>query len=162
MYACMCDWVALLCNRILTEHCKSAIMEKIKIITNEKQTKINKFHLKKFPGSTQTVTSLETKLRKKQVQSLRLTTGSIRPERQICPCPGIYLKSLSLTVFPCMKRACPTFRAQQDQVKTVNMTTATSFLSSWKRMYNRQDCWEGDNPNPEGREFIQELYFFLL
>ena len=29
MYTCTCDWVTLLCNRKLTEHCKSAIMEKI-------------------------------------------------------------------------------------------------------------------------------------
>ena len=28
----MCDWVTLLCSRKLTEHCKSAIMEKIKNI----------------------------------------------------------------------------------------------------------------------------------
>ena len=27
----MCDWVALLYSRKLTEHCKQAIMEKIKI-----------------------------------------------------------------------------------------------------------------------------------
>ena len=28
----MCDWVTLLYSRILTEHCKPIIMEKIKII----------------------------------------------------------------------------------------------------------------------------------
>ena len=28
----MCDWVTLLYSRKLTEHCKPAIMEKIKII----------------------------------------------------------------------------------------------------------------------------------
>ena len=28
----MCDWITLLCSRKLTEHCKSAIMKKIKII----------------------------------------------------------------------------------------------------------------------------------
>ena len=28
----MCDWVPLLYSRKLTEHCKPAIMEKIKII----------------------------------------------------------------------------------------------------------------------------------
>ena len=28
----MCDWVALLCSRKLTERCKPAVMEKIKII----------------------------------------------------------------------------------------------------------------------------------
>ena len=28
----MCDWVTLLYSRKLTEHCKSTIMEKIKII----------------------------------------------------------------------------------------------------------------------------------
>ena len=32
MYICMCDWVTFLCSRKLTEHCKPAIMEKIKII----------------------------------------------------------------------------------------------------------------------------------
>jgi len=32
MYICMCDWVNLLYNRKLTEHCKPARMEKIKII----------------------------------------------------------------------------------------------------------------------------------
>ena len=32
MYICMCDWVTLLYSRKLTEHCKPAIMEKIKII----------------------------------------------------------------------------------------------------------------------------------
>jgi len=32
MYTCMCEWVILLCSRKLREHCKSAIMEKIKII----------------------------------------------------------------------------------------------------------------------------------
>ena len=29
-YICMCDWVTLLYSRKLTEHCKAAIMEKIK------------------------------------------------------------------------------------------------------------------------------------
>jgi len=37
MCTCMCDWVTLLCSRKLTEHCKLAIMEKIKIIINEKK-----------------------------------------------------------------------------------------------------------------------------
>ena len=32
MYACMCDWVTLLYSRKMTEHCKQAIMKKIKII----------------------------------------------------------------------------------------------------------------------------------
>ena len=32
MYICTCDWVTLLYSRKLTEHCKPAIMEKIKII----------------------------------------------------------------------------------------------------------------------------------
>ena len=36
MYTCMCDWVTLLCSRKLTEHCKSALMEKIKIIIKKK------------------------------------------------------------------------------------------------------------------------------
>ena len=30
MYTCMCNWVTLLYSRKLTEHCKPAIMEKIK------------------------------------------------------------------------------------------------------------------------------------
>ena len=32
MYICMCDWVTLLCSGKLTEHCKPAMMEKIKMI----------------------------------------------------------------------------------------------------------------------------------
>ena len=32
MYIVTCDWVPLLYSRKLTEHCKPAIMEKIKII----------------------------------------------------------------------------------------------------------------------------------
>ena len=32
MCTCMCNWVILLYSRKLTEHCKPAIMEKIKII----------------------------------------------------------------------------------------------------------------------------------
>ena len=32
MYTCMYDWVTLLYSRKLIEHCKPAIMEKIKII----------------------------------------------------------------------------------------------------------------------------------
>ena len=39
MYTRMCDRVTLLYSRKLTEHCKSAIMEKIKIIINEKKKK---------------------------------------------------------------------------------------------------------------------------
>ena len=35
----MCDWVTMLYSRKLTEHCKPAIMEKIKIIINEKKEK---------------------------------------------------------------------------------------------------------------------------
>ena len=35
MYTRMCDWVTLLCSRKLKEHCKSAIMEKTKIIIKE-------------------------------------------------------------------------------------------------------------------------------
>ena len=38
----MCDRVTLLYSRKLTEHCKSDIMEKIKIITNEKKKKERK------------------------------------------------------------------------------------------------------------------------
>ena len=32
MYVYMCDWVILLYNRKMTEHCKPTIIEKIKII----------------------------------------------------------------------------------------------------------------------------------
>ena len=32
-YICMCDWIMLVYSRKLTEHCKRAIMEKIKIFT---------------------------------------------------------------------------------------------------------------------------------
>ena len=32
MYVCVTDWVTLLYSRQLTEHCKPAMMEKIKII----------------------------------------------------------------------------------------------------------------------------------
>ena len=35
----MCDWVTLLCSRKLTEHCKSTIREKIKIIIKNKKQK---------------------------------------------------------------------------------------------------------------------------
>ena len=44
----MCNWVTLLYSRKLTEHCKPAIMEKIKIaiIKNNKETKRN-FHMGK-------------------------------------------------------------------------------------------------------------------
>ena len=35
----MCKWVTLLCSRKLTEHCKPARMEEIKITINEKKTK---------------------------------------------------------------------------------------------------------------------------
>ena len=41
MYTCMCDWVTLLYNIKLTEHCKSAIMEKIKIILKWKENDNN-------------------------------------------------------------------------------------------------------------------------
>ena len=39
----MCNWVTMLYSRKLTEHCKPAITEKIKIIINKK----NKIHHKK-------------------------------------------------------------------------------------------------------------------
>ena len=35
----MCNWVNLLLSRKLTEHCEPDIMEKIKIIINEKRLK---------------------------------------------------------------------------------------------------------------------------
>ena len=37
MYTRMCDWVTSLCSRKLTEHCKSVITEKIKIIIKKKK-----------------------------------------------------------------------------------------------------------------------------
>ena len=40
MHICKCDWVTLLYRRKLTEHCKPAIMEKIKIIKKKKDKKI--------------------------------------------------------------------------------------------------------------------------
>ena len=40
MYTCICDWVTLLCNRKLTDHCKPAMMEKIKIIIKKEKKKI--------------------------------------------------------------------------------------------------------------------------
>ena len=39
MYTCMCNWVTMLYSRKLTEHCKPAIMEKIKIILKIKKIK---------------------------------------------------------------------------------------------------------------------------
>ena len=36
----MCDWVTLLCSRALTEHCKPAVMEKIKVIIKKIKNKI--------------------------------------------------------------------------------------------------------------------------
>ena len=47
MYICMCDWVTLLYSRKLTEHCKPAIMEKIKIII-KKITKIYEIEYVKY------------------------------------------------------------------------------------------------------------------
>ena len=35
MYMCVCDWVNLMYRRKLTEHCRQAIIEKIKIIKNK-------------------------------------------------------------------------------------------------------------------------------
>ena len=43
MYICMCDWVSLLYSRKLTEHCKPAIMEKIK---KKENSKINTMKVK--------------------------------------------------------------------------------------------------------------------
>ena len=37
MYTCMCNWITLLNSRKLPQHCKPAIMEKMKIIINEKR-----------------------------------------------------------------------------------------------------------------------------
>ena len=41
MYTCMCDWVTLLYSGELTEHCKPAIMEKIKIIIKFLKRRVN-------------------------------------------------------------------------------------------------------------------------
>ena len=46
----MCDWVILLYSRILTEHCKPAIMEKIKIVKKIKNACANKTLKKIFPN----------------------------------------------------------------------------------------------------------------
>ena len=54
MYTCMCDWVTLLYSRKLTEHCKPAIMEKIKIIIKRKKCSflsMDKILLDLFIGS---------------------------------------------------------------------------------------------------------------
>ena len=39
MYTCMCGWVTLLYSRKLREHCKPAIIEKVKIIKLQKKRK---------------------------------------------------------------------------------------------------------------------------
>ena len=46
MYTCMCGWVNLLYSRKLSEHCKPAIMEKIKIIKLQKKKKKEKLFMK--------------------------------------------------------------------------------------------------------------------
>ena len=52
MYICMCDWVTLLYDKKLTEHCKPAIMEKkiIKklILTTEKRERPKKVFSHKY------------------------------------------------------------------------------------------------------------------
>ena len=45
MYTCMCHWVTMLYSRKLTEHCKPAIMEKIKIIIKKKENVNVELHL---------------------------------------------------------------------------------------------------------------------
>ena len=50
MHTCVCDWVTLLYRRKLTEHCKSVIIEKIKIIIKLKKncfTNTNRVQTKK-------------------------------------------------------------------------------------------------------------------
>ena len=42
----MCNWVTMVYSRKLTEHCKPAKMEKIKVITKEKNNKNKKAILK--------------------------------------------------------------------------------------------------------------------
>ena len=50
MYMCMCDWVTLLYSRKLTEHCKPATKEKIKInkISKKRLKTINQ--TKRYPN----------------------------------------------------------------------------------------------------------------
>ena len=43
MYTCMCNWVTLLYSRKLIEHCKPAILEKIKIIIRIYEEWVNSF-----------------------------------------------------------------------------------------------------------------------
>ena len=51
MYTCMCDWVTLRYNRKSTEHCKPAMMEKIKIITKLKKNYIHEKKKTKLQNS---------------------------------------------------------------------------------------------------------------
>ena len=44
MHICMCDWVSLLYSRKLTEHCKPALIEKIKIIKKNKKLEEEVYH----------------------------------------------------------------------------------------------------------------------
>lgn len=69
----------------------------------------------------------------------------------------MYSQSLSLTVFSCITRACPT--SEYSRRQQTWQLAATSFLTPWKRVHNCQDFWEGDDTIPEGRELKKELYF---
>ena len=42
MYTCMCNWVTLLYSRKLTEYCKPAVIEEIKIIIKKKRKRVNR------------------------------------------------------------------------------------------------------------------------
>ena len=53
MYTYMCDRLTLLCSRKLTEHSKSALMEKIKIIIKKKKKKIKLEVAKAYPKESQ-------------------------------------------------------------------------------------------------------------
>ena len=55
----MCSWVTFLYSRKLTEHCKTVIMEKIKLVLNEKKKEVSKwFH---FEGDLQFIRISELK-----------------------------------------------------------------------------------------------------
>jgi len=45
MCICMSDWVTLLYSRKLTEHCKPAIMKKIKIVKKKKRSSLSAWNL---------------------------------------------------------------------------------------------------------------------
>ena len=66
MYISMCDWVALLYGRKLTEHSKQTVMEKIKIFKKKRMTEYNEkkkqLHLKGNMLSERSLKMLSTVL----------------------------------------------------------------------------------------------------